>query len=192
MRSPVTAHLVGPLSPWVGPGAPCGLGVALWNTSSATPSPEPCNRTILLVSYHVNSFFVSVFASWRKPNTSQSCRTSLEPSPTTTPSSLIRTSLHTDEPCPPRHRASPVRFGSRDHARRVHRTTVSRFVKTYSSVDHCSLTIGHAMRRAEFVHAALERARCRIPVGQPCSCWAAARMAAWPLWPAHVPSLAEP
>jgi hypothetical protein len=117
-------------------------------------------RVFLSVSYPVGSVPVSVFVSRRNPNTSRSCRTSPEPSPTTPLSSLTGTSFCAGELRPPRRRASPMRVGSRDHARRVRRSSVSRVVKTYYGLGHCLLIIDRAMRHAEFAHAAPERALC--------------------------------
>jgi hypothetical protein len=137
------------------------------------------------VSYRVNLFPVSDFVSRSKPNTSRSCRTSSESSPTTPPFSLAGMSLHAGDLRPPRRRASPVRVGSRDIARRVRRTSVIDTMKTCSPVSHRQAAAGHAMhvpcprsRRAGLCRGVPWPRSGRASVGRPSRCWAPASQAA--------------
>jgi hypothetical protein len=57
--SPVTAHPVGHFPLWAGPGALRGLGAALRNCSSATPSPEHY-RTFARHELELQSFLARV------------------------------------------------------------------------------------------------------------------------------------
>jgi hypothetical protein len=98
--------------------------------------PPHHRQVFLSMSYRIGSVPVSVFVSRRKPNTSRSCKTTPEPSPTTPSSSLTSTLLCVGELRPPRRRASLGRDGSRDHARWVRRTSMSRVVKTCSGLGH--------------------------------------------------------
>jgi hypothetical protein len=101
-------------------------------------------RTMLWVSYHASSLSVYAFMSRRKPNTTRSCRTSLESSlatPTVLPHGM---SLRAGEFRPPWRHASLVWVVSRDFTRWVRRTFVVLFVESCSSLGHHRLTVGHA------------------------------------------------